>query len=290
MAHYDLKGRVVAITGSTGGLGSAVAKALIAKGARLALFDLDGAATAAQARALGDDRQAHGWAVDVSSLASLKAAMDETARHFGGIDVTIANAGITAVESILTADTGRFERVIDVNLNGVWRTFRAALPHVQSRQGYLMAISSMAAFVHSPMQASYAASKAGVWAMCDSIRLELRHLRVGVGSVHPTFFPTPMMDVIHTDPVANRIWRGNKSGIWKMVSLESVVDAIVRGIEAREDMIAVPKQNGLVARMPGLLRKIIERIGFTDDEIAQMIRLAAEPTRRAETQTKGAAL
>jgi NAD(P)-dependent dehydrogenase (short-subunit alcohol dehydrogenase family) len=281
MPHYDLKDRVVAITGSTGGLGSAVAKALQAKGARLALLDLDGAAPAAQAKALGDDRQARGWPVDVGSPASLETAMDEAARHFGGIDVAIANAGISAVESILTADAGSFERVVDVNLNGVWRTFRAALPHVQPRQGYLMAISSMAAFVHSPMQASYSASKAGVWAMCDSIRLELRHLGVGVGSVHPTFFPTPMMDVIHADPVGNRIWRGNKSGIWKMVSLESVVDAIVRGIEAREDMIVVPKQNGLVARVPGLLRKIIERIGFTDDEIAQMIRLAVEGAGKA---------
>ena len=276
MAHYDLKGRVVAITGSTGGLGSAVAKALLAKGAKLALFDLDGAATTAQARALGDDRQVHGWQVDVASHASIETAMDEAARHFGGIDVAIANAGILAVESILAADPGRFERVIDVNLNGVWRTFRAALPHVRPRQGYLMAISSMAAFVHSPMQGAYTASKAGVWAMCDSIRLELRHLGVGVGSVHPTFFATPMMDAIHTDPVSNRLWRGNKSGIWKMVSLESVVDAIVQGIEAREDMIVVPKQNGLVARVPGLLRKIIERMGFTDDEVAEMIRLAAE--------------
>ncbi len=202
MANYDLEDRVVAITGSTGGLGSAVAKALVAKGAKLALFDLDGAATAAQAKALGDDRQARGWPVDVGSLASLETAMDETARHFGGIDVAIANAGIMAVESILTADPGRFERVVDVNLNGVWRTFRTALPHVQPREGYLMAISSMAAFVHSPMQAPYTASKAGVWAMCDSIRLELRHLGVGVGSVHPTvfFFATPMMDVIHTGP------------------------------------------------------------------------------------------
>lgn len=275
MARYDLRDRVVAITGSTGGLGSAVAKALLAKGAKLALFDLDGTAAAVQAKTLGDDRQARGWRVDVGSLATLEAAMDETARHFGGIDVAIANAGILAAESILTADEGSFERVVDVNLNGVWRTFRTALPHVQRREGYLMAISSMAAFVHSPMQASYAASKAGVWAMCDSIRLELRHLRVGVGSVHPTFFPTPMMEMIQTDPVANRIWRGNKSGIWKMVSLESVVDAIVRGIEARQDMIVVPRQNGLVARVPGLLRKIVERMGFADDEIAEMIRVSA---------------
>ena len=64
-----------------------------------------------------------------------------------------------------------FDRVIDINLNGVWRTFRAALPHVQKQQGYLLAISSMGAFFHSPLQSSYTASKAGVWALCDSLRL-----------------------------------------------------------------------------------------------------------------------
>lgn len=72
-----------------------------------------------------------------------------------------------------------------LDLLGVWRTLRA-LPHVQRHDGNLLAISSMAAFVYSPLRASYTASKAGVWALCDRIRLELRHLGVGVGSAHPT--------------------------------------------------------------------------------------------------------
>lgn len=275
MAKYDLTGRVVAITGSTGGLGSAVAKALADRGAKLALFDVNIAAASAQARALGGAEKAQAWAVDVCSMENLTSAMREAAEHFGRIDVVIANAGITAFEPLVSADPKRFDRVIDINLNGVWRTFRAAIPYVQETKGFLMGISSMAAFVHSPLQASYTASKAGVWAMCDSLRLELRHAGVGVGSVHPTFFHTPMMDQTFSDPAGKKIWGGNKGGIWKMISLEDVVKAIVRGIEQREDFVVVPKQNGLVARAPGLFRKITEAIGFTDKDISEMVRAAS---------------
>ena len=274
MARYDLTGRVIAITGSTGGLGSEVVKALAQKGARLALFDIDEHAVEAQANALAA-HQARGWRVDVRSMESLSRAMSEAARHFGRIDVVVANAGITCFEPLVSADPDRFDRVVDINLNGVWRTFRAGVPFVAESKGYLLAISSMAAFVHSPLQASYTASKAGVWAMCDSIRLELRHIGVGVGSVHPTFFHTPMMDQAFADPAGNKIWGGNKSGIWKMVSLSTVVAAIVNGIERRQDFVVVPKQNSLIARAPGLFRKLTEGLGFNDRDIAEAVRLAS---------------
>lgn len=274
MARTDLNGRVIAITGSIGGLGSEVVKALAQKGARLALFDLDEHAVEAQANALGAHR-ARGWSVDVRSMESLSRAMGDAARHFGRIDVVIANAGITCFEPLVSADAGRFDRVVDINLNGVWRTFRAGIPFVAESKGYLLAISSMAAFVHSPLQASYTASKAGVWAMCDSIRLELRHIGVSVGSVHPTFFHTPMMDQAFADPAGNKIWGGNKSGIWKMVSLSTVVAAIVSGIERRQDFVVVPKQNSLIARAPGLFRKLFEGLGFNDKGIAEAVRLAS---------------
>lgn len=272
MAHYDLNGRVAVITGSTGGLGTAVCAALIAKGAKIALFDMDEAAVKAQASALGAN--ARGWKVDVRSLDSLQQAMDEAADHFGGIDVVIANAGITAFEPLETADPGHFERVVDVNLLGVWRTFHAAAGHVQKRKGYLMAISSMAAFSHSPLQAAYTASKAGVWAMCNSIRLELRHLGVGVGSVHPTFFKTPMMERTFNDPAGKQIWNGNTSVFFKMAPLEHVVKSIVKGIEKRSEMIFVPRNNSLVAHLPRFFRKVIEAFEFKDDAVAAMIKAA----------------
>ncbi|MFD4353320.1 SDR family NAD(P)-dependent oxidoreductase [Nocardia sp. NPDC058518] len=217
---------------------------------------------------------ARGWTADVGSL---QQATDAAAAHFGRIDVVIANAGIGTMAPLSTLDPAAFERVIDINLTGVWRTFRAALPYVKAQKGYLLAVSSMAAFVHSPLQGPYTASKAGVWALADSTRLELRHLGVGVGSAHPTFFKTPMMDEVHSDPAGNTLWKGNASGLWKMITLDEVVEGIVEGIERRAELIIVPKRLGLLARIPGLIRPLVDRIGFPGSTIPDAI-AQASPT------------
>lgn len=277
--RYDLAGRVVAITGSTGGLGRAVAVALKVRGARLALFDLDADAVAAQVKSLGTSSDVWGTHIDVRSWETTEKAIDAAATHFGGLDVIIASAGIAISSPMEKLAPEAFDRVIDINLNGVWRTFRAALPHVRQRQGYMLAISSMAAFVHSPLQAQYTASKAGIWAMCDSVRLEVRRLGVGVGTIHPTFFATAMMDEVLADPAGVKIWGGNSKGLWKMVPLRAVVDGVIRGIERRKDLIVIPSKNGLVARAPGLFRRSIERVGFNDRDIEAAIAAAGDGRR-----------
>ncbi len=263
------------ITGATGGLGRAIATALAARGARLALLDVDLATAEAQAAAIGSLDRARAWQVDVRSLPQLAAAMDDVRAHFGQIDVVIAGAGITAMAPIQTIDPEAWERVIDINLNGVWRTFRAALPHVREQRGYLLAVSSMAAFVHSPLQAQYSASKAGVWAMCDAIRLELRHEGIDVGSLHPTFFRTPMMDDVVADAAGREVWGGNRGGLWGMVEIDAVVAATIRMIERREAMAAVPGRISLVAKAPGLARPIIERLGFRSAQVRRAVEAAA---------------
>lgn len=278
MSRYQLAGRTVLITGSTGGLGSAVARALRDRGANLALVDLDADLAQRQASELGPETVARGWSADVRDLDSLQSAVDAAAEHFGRIDVVIANAGVGSMAPLETIDPAAWERIIDINLNGVWRTFRAALPHVKSERGYMLAVSSMAAFVHSPLNGPYVASKAGVWALCDATRLEVRHHGVGVGSVHPTFFKTPMMDDVHSDPAGNTLWGGNKSGLWKMIPLETVVDAVVRGIERREDLIVPTRTNALAARIPGLVRPFVDRFGFRGTTI---------PDAMAQASTSG---
>jgi NAD(P)-dependent dehydrogenase (short-subunit alcohol dehydrogenase family) len=267
MSRYNLAGRTVLITGSTGGLGTAIARALRARGANLALLDLNDAAVTRQAADLGGDTVARGWVADVQDLDSVQRATDSAAAHFGRLDVIIANAGIATMAPMASLDPAAYERVIDINLNGVWRTFRAGLPHVAEHRGYLLAISSMAAFIHSPLQGPYTASKAGVWALCDSTRLEVRHLGVDVGSAHPTHFHTPMMDQVVTDPAGNTLWDGNRRGIWKMVTLDEVVTDIVDGIEHRAALVVAPKKLGLAARIPGLMRPVIDRIGFPGTRI-----------------------
>ncbi|TSE00085.1 SDR family NAD(P)-dependent oxidoreductase [Skermania sp. ID1734] len=275
MTKYNLAGRTVAITGSTGGLGAALAVTLRARGANLALFDLSQEAVDKQAAELGPATVARGWSADVRDLAGLESVMDAAAEHFGRIDVVIANAGVAAASAPLSVlDPNDFERAIDVNLSGVWRTFRAGLPHVEKRKGYLLAISSMAAFIHSPLNGPYVASKAGVWALADATRLELRDAGVGVGSAHPTFFRTPMMDEVHADPAGTAVWGGNTGGMWKMIPIEEVVDAIVDGIENRADLIVAPKNLAMVARMPGVVRPFVERFGFPGSTIRDAMALA----------------
>ncbi|MDE2419635.1 MAG: SDR family NAD(P)-dependent oxidoreductase [Gammaproteobacteria bacterium] len=272
MKKYTLKDRVIVITGSTGGLGQAAAQTLRAKGAKLALLDLDLSKVESQAKTLGHDQVAKGWYADVCSLESLEVALANVAQHFGKIDVVIANAGVGKPESMQHMDPKTFERTIDINLNGVFRTFRAALPYVKNSHGYLLAVSSMAAFVHSPLNTHYTASKAGVWALCDSLRLELKPVDVGVGSLHPTFFKTPMMDAIQADPAGRAVWNSN-TGIWKYVSIDEVVAGLVDAIERRRDIVIVPKKNTFIARAPGLLRNAIELMGFNSEGLAKMMQI-----------------
>jgi len=272
MKRYDLNNRVIVITGATGGLGLAAAQALRVKGAKLALFDLDQTALDRMVAELGGSDVTAGWVANVRSMESLTTAMNAAAVHFGGIDVVIAGAGIGIHGSLETMEPRDFDRVIDINLNGVWRTFHAAIPHVKARRGYLLAISSMAAFIHSPLNIHYTASKAGVWAMCNSARLELKPDGVGVGTFHPTFFKTPMMDAIVDGPCSKLVWN-NHQGIWQFVSLEEVISALVDTIEYRRETVTVPSRNSFVANAPGLARKFVERIGFDDKRVAQAMKL-----------------
>ena len=266
-----LKDKVVVITGSTGGLGSLLAQTLAAKGCKLALLDIDPEAILKQVNALQGTTLVRGWNVNVRSYEQLEQAMQEVAQHFGAIDVVIANAGVEMLAGIETAQAADFERVIDINLNGVFRTFKAAVPFVIESKGYMLAISSMAAFIHSPLQASYTASKAGVWAMVNSIRQELASIGVGVGSVHPTFFQTPMLEHMLNDKAGQALWQGNDKGIWKPTTIDMVVAETVSAIEHRKARVTVPKRNMAIARAPGVFQAVVERIGFKMDEIRATI-------------------
>ena len=246
------------VTGAAGGLGRALAPALLAQGARLALLDLDAAGVEAMAAELGTPDRVAGFACDVRSMASVTAACDAAAAHFGRIDVVIAAAGVDLLRPFAAVDPVAAHGVVDIDLLGVWRTFRAALPHVP-RGGYLLAIASMASFVHSPLHSAYVAAKAGVWAMADSIRLELRDDGIRVGTVHPTFFASPMTAVTLNGPTA---WRGNRGLLWSPVGIDAVVAEIVRAVGKRSTRVTVPRRLAPVALAPGLARVVVDRIAF----------------------------
>ncbi|CED92051.1 Short-chain dehydrogenase/reductase SDR [Actinomyces succiniciruminis] len=255
--RMNLDEAVVLLTGATGGLGTDLARELHRHGARIALVGRSQERLAALAAELGGPDRALALQGNVEELAQLEGVAARTADHFGRIDVVIAGAGTDTADTLEDVDPRAFERDIDTNLTAVWRTFRATLPYVRRTRGHLVAVSSLAAFVHSPMQSSYAASKAGVVALCDSLRLELAGSGVTVGSVHPTFFDTPMQATLRENAALTAAWGGYR-GVFTPVDRGQVVKEIVRSINRRARTTVVPRRYSFAALAPGLLQRLLE--------------------------------
>jgi NAD(P)-dependent dehydrogenase (short-subunit alcohol dehydrogenase family) len=232
--------QVVFITGGGHGIGAEVARRLHAKGAKLVLTDVDEAALTARSAELGDDRVLTVVA-DVRDLAAMQAAVAQAVDKFGGIDVVVANAGIASYGSVLHVDPEAVKRVLDINLLGVFYTVRAALPSVIERRGYVLIVSSLAAFTAAPGMAPYDMSKAGNEHLAHALRPEVRHLGVTVGSAHMSWIDTALVRDTKEDlPVfraqlARFPWPLNKT-----TSVEKCAAAFVDGIEHRKERVYCP--------------------------------------------------
>src|SRR3954464_8736855 len=167
----SVKGKVVFITGGARGIGAEVARQLHAKGAKLVLTALDEMALQDVPSDLDGDRVLR-LVADVRDLASMEAAVSRAVGHFGGVDVVIANAGISTYGTVLNVQPAAFKTLIDVNVIGVFHTVRAALPSVIERRGYVLIVSSMFAYAAQPGAASYCVSKAGVEHFANALALE----------------------------------------------------------------------------------------------------------------------
>src|SRR5690348_9963111 len=229
MATKDLNGKVVLITGAARGIGAGLAERLAARGARLALVGLE----AEQQKKVAEKVGGRSWTADVTDWAALEKAVGEIVEHFGGIDVVVANAGIATTGFVRSVDPAAFEKVIEVDLLGVWRTFRVTLPHVIERKGYLLAISSLAAITHAPGMANYAAAKAGVEAFSNSLRAEVAHLGVKVGVAHPTWIRTDLVESADAHPVFGKLRASMPGLIGKTYPLDVALDDLEAGILKR---------------------------------------------------------
>ena len=155
----DLRGKVVLITGGARGIGAAVGAESARRGARVALAGLEPELLAETAAKIGPET--HHVECDVSDLESVEAAVASTVERFGGIDVVLANAGIGTYGTAEKGDPEAWLRTVDVNLNGVYRTLHATLPHVLERRGYIGVVCSIASFAPLAGMSSYSAAKAG---------------------------------------------------------------------------------------------------------------------------------
>ena len=195
---WDLDGRVALITGGASGIGAELARQLARKGMRIGLIDRDGE----QLDAIVPGAETA--VADVRDAEQLTAAIDDLARRLGGIDVAVANAGIATGGPLRMVAPETVEETIDVNLLGVWRTARAALPHVLERRGHLLLVASAAAVLPAAGLGAYSASKAGVEALGRALRVELRPHGVSVGVAYYLFLDTPMVEAGDRSPIFAR--------------------------------------------------------------------------------------
>lgn len=235
-----LKGKVVLITGGARGVGAETARGLVAKGAKVVLVDLDREPLAALEAELGAGN-ATSIVGDVTALEDMEAAVAHGVATFGRLDVAMANAGIASYGSVLAVDPATFRRVVDVNLNGVFHTARAALPALIETKGYLLVVSSLAAYAASPGLVAYHASKAGAEHFANALRPEVGYLGVKVGSAHMSWIDTPLVQDAKSDLSAFRTMLDRLPGpLGNTTSVEACGAAFVKGIEKRKTRISVP--------------------------------------------------
>ena len=192
---FDLTGRHALVTGATGGIGGAIARALHAHGAVVALSGTREAVLQELADELGD--RAHVLAANLSDMAEAEALPGRAQEAMGGLEILVANAGVTADNLALRMSHDDFDRVLDINLRASWRLAKSCLkPMMKARYGRLIGIGSVVGTTGNPGQANYAASKAGLVGLFKSLGAEVASRGVTANVVAPGFIATPMTDAL----------------------------------------------------------------------------------------------
>jgi NAD(P)-dependent dehydrogenase (short-subunit alcohol dehydrogenase family) len=257
MAEYPLQGRTIFITGAASGIGAEVARQASKRGARVALVDIDEAGAEQLAAELPN---AIAIGTDVRDYASLETAVAKTVEAFGGIDVAIANAGIEIAGTARGAPLEDIERIADINFTGVLRTAKAVMPHLIDRRGYLLITASLAAITHAPPLSHYVATKAGVEAFGNSVRIEVAHKGVDVGVAYFGFIDTPMVQRGRADPILSEFQdRTGDNFLGKTYPVSGAGAAVIRGIERRARRVIYPRFIRAFMAARSLLPRVLDR-------------------------------
>jgi NAD(P)-dependent dehydrogenase (short-subunit alcohol dehydrogenase family) len=257
---WSVRGRTVLITGAARGIGAESARRLASRGANVSLVGLEPEELQRVAEQCG---QGAAWfEADVTDWDALGLAVEGTVERFGGIDAVVANAGIAPMGTVRLADPAAFERTIEINLLGVWRTVRSCLPHVIERRGYVLVISSLAAAVHAAGMAAYSASKAGAEAFADSLRIEVKRLGVDVGVGYFWFIDTDLLRGADAHPKLGGVRQEIPGPFGNTYPVSDAGKAVVEGIERRRRWVVAPRWMTAMLVLRTAIAPLFDRFGY----------------------------
>lgn len=284
MPTYDLNGKVALVTGAARGIGFETARQLHMRGASVAVVDLDPEQAREAAERIGP--RAIGIGADVTDMGAMQAAVAETVERFGGLDVAVANAGIaqSTVATIRGIGAEEWERVFEVDLLGVWRTVRAALPPIVERQGHIVVTGSVYSFANGVLNSPYAVAKAGVEALGRGLRAELAPLGASAGVAYFGWVDTKLVQDTFERPHSARMQENLPHWLLKRISPDEAGAAVVHGIEQRAPRTFAPKWWRYISALRGIVNPILDRRFDRDPKMFETVREV-----EAEADEQGAA-
>jgi NAD(P)-dependent dehydrogenase (short-subunit alcohol dehydrogenase family) len=272
MPAFDLNGKVALVTGAARGIGFETARQLALRGASVAVLDLDAEQAREAAERIGS--RAIGLAGDVTDEGAMRATVAEIVERLGGLDLAVANAGIAQKEIATTYGISgeEWERVLEVDLLGVYRTVRAALPQIVERGGHVAVVSSVYAFANGFGNSPYAVAKPGVEALGRALRVELAPHGASATVAYFGWVDTKMVQDAFDQENGGRLSELAPDFLLKRITPDEAAAAFVRGIEERAPRVFAPKWWRYVSALRGLINPLLDKRMERDAKTQALVR------------------